>query len=185
MNQPSRAPSSDSTPKSASNAHPKVWPWLLTAALVLALDQFSKWLITQGLPLYASRPITGFFNLVHFENPGAAFSFLAGAAGWQRWLFTALSLAASALIVWLLFRHRGKTLFSLALALILGGALGNVADRLVWGHVTDFLDFYITVGGRQWHWPAFNLADSSIFVGAVLLLLDEWRQTRKRKGDAG
>ncbi|SCC95321.1 prolipoprotein signal peptidase (signal peptidase II) [Thiomonas sp. X19] len=185
MNQPSRAPSSDSMPKSASNARPKVWPWLLTAGLVLALDQFSKWLITQDLPLYAGRPITGFFNLVHIENPGAAFSFLAGAAGWQRWLFTVLGLAASALIVWLLFRHRGKTLFSLALALILGGALGNVADRLVWGHVTDFLDFYITVGGQQWHWPAFNLADSSIFVGAVLLLLDEWRQSRKRKGDAG
>ncbi len=190
MNQPRHMPSSDSTPRPAPNARPNVWPWfhvwpwLLTATLVVALDQLSKWLITQDLPLDASRRITGFFNLVHIENPGAAFSFLAAAAGWQRWLFTALGLGASALIVWLLFRHRGKTLFSLALALILGGALGNVADRLIWGHVTDFLDFYVTIGGRQWHWPAFNLADSSIFVGAVLLLLDEWRQARHRKGEA-
>ncbi len=184
MNQPRHMPSSDSTPRPAPNARSSVWPWLLTATLVVALDQLSKWLITQDLPLDASRPITGYFNLVHIENPGAAFSFLAAAAGWQRWLFTALGLGASALIVWLLFRHRGKTLFSLALALILGGALGNVADRLVWGHVTDFLDFYVTIGGRQWHWPAFNLADSSIFVGAVLLLLDEWRQARHLKGEA-
>jgi signal peptidase II len=185
MNQPSNTPASMPSPNSGPKANAKVWPWLLVAAVVLALDQVSKWLITQDLPLYASRPITGFFNLVHIENPGAAFSFLAGEAGWQRWLFTALGLGASVLIIWLLVRHRGKALFSLALALILGGALGNVADRLVWGHVTDFLDFYITIGGQQWHWPAFNLADSSIFCGAVLLLLDEWRQSRKRKGGTG
>jgi signal peptidase II (EC:3.4.23.36). Aspartic peptidase. MEROPS family A08 len=182
MNQPTQPTSSMSTLEPATHARAKVWPWLLLAGVVLALDQLSKWLVTQDLPLNASRPITGFFNLVHIENPGAAFSFLAGAAGWQRWLFTALGLGASALIIWLLVRHRGKTLFSLALALILGGALGNVADRLVWGHVTDFLDFYITIGSQQWHWPAFNLADSSIFCGAALLLLDEWRQSRKRKG---
>ena len=156
------------------------WRWLLVAACVLVVDQFSKWLVQRDLPLDAGHAITGFFNIVHIENPGAAFSFLAAAAGWQRWLFTALGLGASALIVWLLLRHRNRTLFSLALALILGGALGNVADRLVWGHVTDFLDFYVTVGSRQWHWPAFNVADSAIAVGAGLLLLDEWRESRKR-----
>ena len=165
----------------AHSARGRVWPWLITSALVLTLDQFTKWLIQQDLPVNTGRSITGFFNLVHYQNPGAAFAFLAGAGGWQRWLFTAVALAASTLIVWLLFRHRGKTLFSLALALILGGALGNVADRLVWGHVTDFLDFYVTLNGQQWHWPAFNVADSSITLGALLLLVDEWRQSRARR----
>jgi len=124
-------------------------------------------------------PVTFFFNLVDIQNPGAAFSFLAAQPGWQRWFFTALSLAASAFIVWLLARSRGKTLFSLALACILGGALGNAIDRLLWGKVTDFLDFYLTLHGRQWHWPAFNLADSFIFIGAVLLIVDELLRARR------
>ena len=171
-------PANTSAPSPTRPARDRVWPWLATSALVLALDQWTKWLIQRDLPINASLPVTGFFNLVHYENPGAAFSFLAAADGWQRWLFTGLALAASALIVWLLFRHRGRVLFSLALALILGGALGNVVDRLVWGHVTDFLDFYITLGGRSWHWPAFNVADSSITVGAMLLLVDEWLRSR-------
>lgn len=177
MNHPDLTPTSGA----ARPVRASVWPWLVTSAIVLAVDQFTKWLIQQDVPVNTGRPITGFFNLVHYENPGAAFSFLAAADGWQRWLFTGLALAASALIVWLLFRHRGKTLFSLALALILGGALGNVADRLVWGHVTDFLDVYVTLNGQQWHWPAFNVADSAITLGALLLLLDEWRQSRARR----
>ena len=171
-------PANTSAASPTRPARGRVWPWLATSALVLALDQWTKWLIQRDLPINASLPVTRFFNLVHYENPGAAFSFLAAADGWQRWLFTGLALAASALIVWLLFRHRGRVLFSLALALILGGALGNVVDRLVWGHVTDFLDFYITLGGRSWHWPAFNVADSSITVGAMLLLVDEWLRSR-------
>jgi signal peptidase II len=155
--------------------------WLLVALLVVTADQLTKWLVRQTLPLGASLPITAFFNLVDIQNPGAAFSFLAAQPGWQRWFFTALSLAASGFIVWLLHRNRGKVLFSLALAFILGGALGNAIDRLLWGKVTDFLDFYLTVHGRQWHWPAFNLADTAIFVGAVLLVLDEIRRSRARQ----
>lgn len=158
----------------------RVWPWLLVTFVVILADQFTKWLIRQDLPLNSSLPVTGFFNLVYIHNPGAAFSFLAAQPGWQRWFFTALSLAASAFILWLLFRYRGKALFSLALAFILGGALGNVIDRVLWGKVTDFLDFYITLNGSQWHWPAFNLADSAIFIGAVLLILDELRRSRTR-----
>lgn len=156
-------------------------PWLGVALLVILADQFSKWLVRHYLPLDSSRPVTGFFDLVYIHNSGAAFSFLAGAAGWQRWLFTALGVAATLFILWLLMRHRGQRLFSLSLALILGGALGNVIDRLLWGKVTDFLDFYVTLSGRQWHWPAFNLADSAIFVGAALLVIDELRRSRQRR----
>ncbi|MGC9162580.1 MAG: signal peptidase II [Thiomonas sp.] len=172
-----------STP-SASTASPRrgrIWPWLLVALLVIAADQLTKWLVRHDLPLGGSLPVTSFFNLVYIHNPGAAFSFLAAQPGWQRWFFTALSLGASLFILWLLQRHRGKALFSLALAFILGGALGNVIDRVLWGKVTDFLDFYITLHGQQWHWPAFNLADSAIFVGAVLLILDELRRSRTRQ----
>lgn len=158
-----------------------VSPWLGVALLVILADQISKWLIRHRLPLDSSHPVTGFFNLVYIHNPGAAFSFLAGAPGWQRWLFTALGVAATLFILWLLMRHRGQRLFSLSLALILGGALGNVIDRLLWGKVTDFLDFYVTLSGRQWHWPAFNLADSAIFVGAALLVIDELRRSRQRR----
>ena len=158
-----------------------VWPWLLVTLLVILADQFTKWLVRHDLPLNSSLPVTSFFNLVYIHNPGAAFSFLAGQPGWQRWFFTGLSLAASAFILWLLVRNRGKALFSLALAFILGGALGNVIDRVLWGKVTDFLDFYITLHGQQWHWPAFNLADSAIFIGAVLLILDELRRSRARQ----
>jgi signal peptidase II len=155
-------------------------PWLLLAAAALALDQFSKWLVQRDIALGSERACTGFFNLVHIENPGAAFSFLAAAAGWQRWLFTGLGLLAAGVIVALLWARPRRPLFAAALALILGGALGNVADRVLWGHVTDFLDFYVTLGGAQSHWPAFNLADSAIFVGAAALLLDEWRESRRR-----
>jgi len=159
----------------------RVWPWLLVSLAIIAADQFTKWWVRQDLPLDSSHPVTGFFNLVYIHNPGAAFSFLASAPGWQRWFFTALSLAASLFILWLMFRNRGKPLFSLALACILGGALGNVIDRVLWGKVTDFLDFYLTLNGQQWHWPAFNLADSAIFVGAMLLIVDEIRRSRKHR----
>lgn len=165
----------------ASARRAGISPWLLVALLVIAADQLTKWLVRHTLPLGASVQVTAFFNLVDIQNPGAAFSFLAAQPGWQRWFFTVLSLAASGFIVWLLHRNRGKALFSLALAFILGGALGNAIDRLLWGKVTDFLDFYLTVHGRQWHWPAFNLADSAIFVGAVLVVLDEIRRSRSRQ----
>ncbi len=159
------------------SARPNPGPWLALAALVVVVDQGSKWLIQHAIPLGGTIPLTPWFNLVHIENPGAAFSFLAGQAGWQRWLFTALGLAASALIAGLLATRRRRPLFALGLALILGGALGNVLDRVLWGHVTDFLDVYVTLGGQPWHWPAFNLADAAISLGAASLLVDEWRQS--------
>ena len=159
-------------------AHRLRWLWLAVA--VLAADQASKWLIRATLPLGGSVAVTPFFNLVHAENPGAAFSFLASQPGWQRWLFTALGLGASALIVGLLLRQPRRALSGAGLACVLGGALGNVLDRLLHGRVTDFLDVYLVHAGVQWHWPAFNLADSAIAVGAALLLLDEWRQSRRK-----
>jgi signal peptidase II len=108
-------------------------------------------------------------------NKGAAFSFLAAESGWQRWFFTALGIGAALFIVHLLKRHAGQRMFCWALALILGGAIGNVIDRIAYGHVIDFLDFYI----GNWHWPAFNVADSAICIGAVLFVLDELRRVRK------
>ncbi len=169
----SEAPRDESAP-------PSGW-WLLLALVVVALDQGSKWLVARDIPLGGRLAVTGFFNLVHVENPGAAFSFLAAQSGWQRWLFAALAGAASLWIVVLLLRRRRRALLGLALGLILGGALGNLVDRVVWGHVTDFLDFYVRTASGSWHWPAFNLADSSITVGAVALLVDEQRQARRSR----
>ena len=153
--------------------------WLLLATAIVGADQLSKALLRSALPLGGVLPLTAFFNLVHAENPGAAFSFLAGADGWQRWLFTALGLGATALIVALL-RRPGRAMFGAGLACVLGGALGNVIDRVLHGRVTDFLDFYVAHATTQWHWPAFNLADSAIAIGVALLLFDEWRSARAR-----
>jgi signal peptidase II len=152
-----------------------VAPWLAVAALVIALDQATKIAIQRAFQFGESLPITGFFNLVLTYNKGAAFSFLSAASGWQGMLFTVIALAASVFIVWLLARHGAQKLFSCALALILGGALGNVIDRLTYGHVIDFLDFH----AAGWHWPAFNVADSAIVCGAALLILDEMLRMRK------
>jgi signal peptidase II len=145
--------------------------WLWLAGLALVLDQITKLVVIAKLAPYQDViPLTGFFNLVHVHNKGAAFSLLADQPGWQRGFFIVLALIASAVIVYLL-RKPGKPLFHVALALILGGALGNVIDRILYGHVIDFLDFY--VGG--WHWPAFNVADSAITLGAVLLIYDSFK----------
>ena len=159
-----------------------VLPWLGIAAVVVLLDQFTKVLIVGWLPYGASREMVSFFNIVRAHNTGAAFSFLAHAGGWQRWFFVALALAAVGFIVYLLRQHGGQKLFSWALALILGGAIGNVIDRLVHGYVVDFLDFHwrwlapMFPGG---HFPAFNVADCAITVGAGLLILDELRRVRR------
>jgi len=150
-------------------------PWLLLAAVVIALDQATKITMERLFEFGDSMPITGFFNLVLTYNKGAAFSFLAGASGWQATLFTYVGIGASLFILYLLARHGTQRLFSAALALILGGALGNVIDRIAHGHVIDFLDFHW--GG--WHWPAFNVADSAIVCGAGLLILDELLRLRK------
>jgi len=163
------------SPVQASSKPREVAPWLVVAAVVIALDQATKITIERLFEFGDSTPITSFFNLVLTYNKGAAFSFLSAASGWQGTLFMVVGIAASAFIVWLLTRHGKQKLFSTALALILGGALGNVIDRLAYGHVIDFLDFHL--GG--WHWPAFNVADSAIVCGAALLIVDELRRTRR------
>lgn len=146
------------------------WPYLLLALLVLVLDQVSKYLVIDHFQYGERMPvIAGFFDLTLLYNPGAAFSFLAGHGGWQRWFFAAIAIGASLFLLYLLRQSRGRVLFSFALGLILGGAIGNLIDRLLLGHVTDFLLFY--QGG--WHFPAFNLADTAITIGAVLMIGEE------------
>lgn len=152
-------------------------PWLGIALIVILVDQLTKIAISRMFGYGHGREITPFFNLVLVYNRGAAFSFLAAAGGWQRWAFTALGVVAALVIGYLLKRHASQKMFCTALSLILGGALGNVLDRLMYGHVIDFLDFH--VGG--WHWPAFNVADSAITIGAVLLVFDELRRVRRAR----
>lgn len=151
-------------------------PWLGIATIVLLLDQLTKITILKLFHYGESVPVTGFFNLVLVYNKGAAFSFLAASGGWQRYLFTAIDIGAAVFIIHLLRKHPGQRMFCWALALILGGAIGNVIDRVVYGHVIDFLDVYV----GNWHWPAFNLADSAICVGAVLFVVDELRRVSKK-----
>lgn len=158
--------------------HPLAWTrWLLLAAAVIALDQLSKAWILRHYALGDSTLVTGFFNIVRAHNTGAAFSFLAGHDGWQRWFFVALAVGVSGVIVWLLRANAQRRGFALSLSLILGGAVGNVIDRLLHGYVVDFLDFHwaflspVFYGG---HYPAFNVADAAITVGAVLLILIEF-----------
>ena len=149
----------------------RIAPWLALAALLALADQASKAAISASLRMGEVRGITPFFNLVLAHNRGAAFSFLADAGGWQRALFIAIAVLATAVIVAMLARHSGERIFSAGLALILGGALGNLWDRIALGYVVDFLDFY----AFGWHFWAFNLADSAITVGAGLLILDGLR----------
>ncbi|MEY3670309.1 MAG: signal peptidase II [Burkholderiaceae bacterium] len=150
-------------------------PWLSLAGLVLLADQATKWLVLQTMPLGEVIPITGFFNLVHVRNPGAAFSFLADAGGWQRWLFAVFAIGVSGLLIFMMRRAPEQRLFCFAAAMVIGGAIGNLIDRLVFGAVIDFLDFH----WQGWHWPAFNLADSGITLGAFLIITDELLRMRK------
>ena len=149
--------------------------WLALALVLLIADQFTKVLVLGSFQLGDSRVVTSFFNLVRVHNAGAAFSFLADASGWQRWFFTGLGVAAAVLIVWMLKNHAGQRLFGFALACILGGAIGNVIDRVLYGYVVDFLDFH----WAGMHFPAFNVADSAISIGAVCLILDELLRVRR------
>ncbi|MEJ0002941.1 MAG: signal peptidase II [Pararobbsia sp.] len=149
-------------------------PWLGLALVVILIDQVTKITMTKLFAYGAGRVITPFFNIVLTYNTGAAFSFLAASGGWQRWFFTALAIGAALLIVYLLRTHGNQTLFCFALAMILGGAVGNVIDRAAYGHVIDFLDFHL----RGWHFATFNLADSAITLGAILLVIDELRRVR-------
>ena len=144
-------------------------PWLWLAAAIIILDQISKWVILGTLQPGESRYVAPFFNWVLTFNTGAAFSFLSDAGGWQRWFFTALALGVSAWIVTLLRRHVGEFRLSLALTLVLGGALGNVIDRMRFGAVVDFIQWHVA----GYYWPAFNVADSAITIGAVLLIWDQ------------
>ena len=150
-------------------------PWLGLALIILIADQFTKVLVVGYYKLGDSTTVTSFFNLVRWHNVGAAFSFLAGAAGWQRWFFTAIGLAAALFILWMLKSHAGQKLFSFALACILGGAIGNVIDRLAYGYVVDFLQLHYA----GWYFPSFNLADSAITIGATALILDELLRVRR------
>ncbi|MDP2018677.1 signal peptidase II [Hydrogenophaga sp.] len=161
-----------------------IWPWLGLAALLAVADQLTKVLILANYQLGDSTFITRFFNVVRVHNTGAAFSFLADAGGWQRWFFTAVGVAAAVFIVWMLRSHPGQKLFAFALTCILGGAIGNVVDRLLHGYVVDWLDFHwdflsgLFPGG---HFPAFNIADAAITVGAIALILDEILRVRRNR----
>ena len=159
----------------AAKRSTSIWLWLGIALAVILLDQLTKTLISRTFALNDSHTITSFFNLVRAHNTGAAFSFLAGADGWQRWFFIGLGAVAAVFIVFLLARHGGQRLFGWALALILGGALGNVIDRVLHGHVVDFLQFH----WGSAYFPSFNVADSAITIGAVLLILDELLRVRR------
>lgn len=150
-------------------------PWLALALIILIADQFTKVLILGYYKLGDSTYVAPFFNIVRAHNTGAAFSFLASASGWQRWFFTIIGIAAAALIVWMLRSHAGQKLFSFSLACILGGAVGNVVDRLLHGYVVDFLQFH----WAGWYFPAFNVADAAITVGAISLILDELLRVRR------
>ena len=152
-------------------------PWLGLALILLMADQFTKVLILGYYQLGDATYVTSFFNVVRVHNTGAAFSFLANESGWQRWFFTVIGVTAAVFIIWMLKSHAGQKLFSFAMACILGGAIGNVVDRTLYGYVVDFLDFHY----GNWHFPAFNIADSAITIGAVCLILDELARVRRAK----
>ena len=168
-----------------SSKVPGLAMWLGLALIIIVADQFTKTLILGWFQLGDSRTVTDFFNIVRVHNTGAAFSFLAGAGGWQRWFFVGIGAVASVFIVWMLKSHPGQRLFCFSLTMILGGAIGNVVDRLLHGYVVDFLQFRFAVlepvfsGG---YFPSFNVADAAISVGAVCLILDELIRVRRSKG---
>lgn len=171
MDRASRVSTPD-TPRESRSASPAIWYSL--AAVLLVLDQLSKWLALGELAAGRAVEVTGFFNLILAFNRGAAFSFLADAPGWQGPAFAAFAIIAAAVISVLLWREPHKRLFCAGLALILGGAVGNLIDRLRFGHVVDFIDLH----AWGWHWPTFNLADSGITVGAALLIVDSFIDRR-------
>ena len=150
-------------------------PWLGVASIIVLLDQLTKFAAVKMIAARGFIEVTSFFNLVLAYNKGAAFSFLASQSGWQRYLLAGISLAMSLFLIYLLKKHPGQKLFCWAVALLLGGAVGNLIDRVLYGHVIDFLDFHVA----GWHWPAFNVADSAICIGALLFIMDELRRVGK------
>ena len=156
----------------SSNGTQRFILWMVVAILIVAADQFTKWAIIQWLPLYDVVPVNSFINITHHQNPGAAWSFLADAGGWQRWFFITLASVVSVVLVVWLWRIRNDGFFTLSagLALVLGGAVGNLIDRIVLGYVTDFIQVWL--GESLGFFPSFNIADAGISVGAALLIID-------------
>jgi len=150
---------------------PNLYKWLSISAIVIALDLYTKQLIQQAFQFGEQLKITSFFDVVHFHNEGAAFGFLNDAGGWQKWFFASISIVAATVIIYLLKKHNNEKLFCFGLALILGGALGNLYDRVTLGYVVDFLSFHLNDN----YFPAFNVADSAISVGVSILLLDSFK----------
>lgn len=168
----------------SGSGHRTLALWLALAVAVMLVDQFTKTLILGWFQLGDVRPVTDFFNLVRVHNTGAAFSFLAGASGWQRWFFITLGIVVSGFIVWMIRSHPQEKLFCFAVTMIMGGALGNVIDRLLHGYVVDFLQFRFSVLEPIFHggfFPSFNVADMAITLGAVCLILDEILRVRRSR----
>lgn len=163
-----------------------MWPWLAMAAAIVLVDQATKWLILDHYRLGESTWVTSYFNIVRVHNTGAAFSFLASASGWQRWIFIGLSATVAVFVLWLLRSHASQKLFAFALSCILAGAIGNnLIDRVWHGYVVDFLDFHWSFLSGMFHgghFPAFNVADAAITAGAIALVLDEILRVRRTKG---
>lgn len=158
------------------NSTQGLFPWVGFSLAVIGIDFATKSYFESQYFLGESRPITSFFNLVLAHNTGAAFSFLANHAGWQKYLFIAIALIAVIFCLIHIKRHISNKLLCLALSLVMGGAIGNVIDRIMYGYVVDFLDFHY----QYWHWPAFNVADIAIVVGAGLLILESFTEQKKR-----
>ena len=154
-----------------------VWPYWALVLIVIVVDQISKFAVEARYALHEFEPVTAFFNLGLTYNPGAAFSFLANHDGWQRWFFTALAVVAAAFFMFQIYQNRDKIVANMGFAMIAGGALGNMIDRVRIGMVVDFLDFH----WQDMHWPAFNLADSAIFIGVVFVL---WSELFQKKSSA-
>ena len=153
------------------------WRFLWLSLLVLVVDQYTKALVLKNIELYQAIQISPFFNLTYVYNYGAAFSFLHDAGGWQRWFFTIVALAVSALVLWWLKQiTKEQIILPLAFSLIIGGAIGNAYDRLVYGYVVDFLVLYY----QDWYWPAFNVADTAIFIGAILMIVDMFKNKEEK-----
>ena len=165
-----------------SRARINLWLWLGLSLVIFLIDQYTKVLIVGSFQYGDNQTITSYFNLVRVHNTGVAFSFLASASGWQRWFFIGLGTVAAIFMLWMLKSHPSQKLFSFAIACILGGAVGNVVDRIIYGYVVDFLQFH-------WSWleplfpsgffPSFNVADSAISLGAFCLILDEILRVKK------
>ena len=156
-----------------------VWLWITVVFLVI--DQISKQWVAQTFDYRESLAVMPFFNLTYVHNPGAAFSFLAEQPGWQRWFFTAIaSIASIVFFIWMAKTPKTNKILGIGFSLLLSGALGNLIDRVLFGYVIDFLDFYV---GNA-HWPAFNVADSAIFVGAALMIFDSFKAEKKNKAES-